>query len=456
MEVINFHLTQDILFFTTGALTVFLFLKCDNKFEALALRSVSLLDILLIEEKDSNFDTILEGKIRESLMSLFAFLGVVTLALLPSILIFGFFNPTHKYATMSYIFGSSIPLIFYYRFSKKNSDYGFFSRLLHRLVLNNYNLGKRLLKNQTKNITEENKIHQNTVLVTGLARSGTTAMTRVLFECGNFASLDYSNMPFLLNPNLWKKIHKPRKNSKTERAHGDGILHGLDSVEALEEYFFKVQTKDSFISDLYLHEHSISFEVFSKYISYQSSIAAGKIYLAKNNNQILRLNSLLKFTDKIKVILLFRDPLQHARSLLNQHNLFLKLNTSDPFTSEYMNWLGHHEFGINHKPFKFNNSLVNTTYNSHELDYWICRWIEYYEYALQLSGVVFVSYESFLERPHDTLHHISKELNICLNYGDVKIFQKENSNINVDNEPLINTARNLYQQLIDRTNYTLK
>jgi hypothetical protein len=67
MEVINFHLTQEILFFTTGALTVFLFLKCDNKFEALALRSVSLLDILLIEEKDSNFDTTLERKIRESL-----------------------------------------------------------------------------------------------------------------------------------------------------------------------------------------------------------------------------------------------------------------------------------------------------------------------------------------------------------------------------------------------------
>lgn len=42
------------------------------------------------------------------------------------------------------------------------------------------------------------------VFVCGLARAGTTALTRRLHASGAFASLTYRDMPFVLAPNLWR------------------------------------------------------------------------------------------------------------------------------------------------------------------------------------------------------------------------------------------------------------
>ena len=60
------------------------------------------------------------------------------------------------------------------------------------------------------------------------------------------------------------------------------------------------------------------FELFiSNFLSSKSKLEHH--YLSKNNNQILRIKSLLKLSTKHSFVLLFRDPLEHAGSLLNQH-----------------------------------------------------------------------------------------------------------------------------------------
>ena len=43
------------------------------------------------------------------------------------------------------------------------------------------------------------------VFVSGLARSGTTALLNALYQSGTFASLSYDDMPFILAPNFGQK-----------------------------------------------------------------------------------------------------------------------------------------------------------------------------------------------------------------------------------------------------------
>jgi hypothetical protein len=93
-------------------------------------------------------------------------------------------------------------------------------------------------------------------------------------------------------------------------------------------------------------------------------------YLSKNNNHLLRLDSLARaFPDSV-ILIPIRDPLDHARSLLNQHRRFLG---TDAFTRAYMGWLGHHEFGATHRPFAWDG--VTVAGDPQDLDYWLAQWI---------------------------------------------------------------------------------
>ena len=106
--------------------------------------------------------------------------------------------------------GSVIPFVLKKR--KEDEDYSEASKLLHKLILNNYFLGKFLFSidrrfKKNKNIKPKSKF----LIVSGLARAGTTSLTEQIFKAGKFSSLDYSNMPLLLAPNLWEKLYKPKK-----------------------------------------------------------------------------------------------------------------------------------------------------------------------------------------------------------------------------------------------------
>ncbi len=72
--------------------------------------------------------------------------------------------------------------------------------------------------------------------------------------------------------------------------------------------------------------------------------------LSKNNNSLLRIDALQRLGNA-KFIFMYRHPLDHSASLLKQHHRFTAMQQKDPFIREYFNFLGHHEFGSNHKPF---------------------------------------------------------------------------------------------------------
>lgn len=367
------------------------------------------------------------GKLMASLVIVLLALGLVlVLALIPFFL-YHFLSgiSTNNWDVSSFYFygvlavGSLVPFFVFMATSRKK-DYSEWSILLHRIVLDNYNLA-RYLFGLEKRWFKAKQAHQrhDFVIVSGLARAGTTALTTVLHATGKFHSLSYANMPFLLSPNIWAKLYKPKEVNLRERTHGDKVLFGYNSVEALEEFFWKVQLDDTYTKSDKLLPHTVDEAVYHEYIAYQNMLRSGSsaqtMYLAKNNNFILRYSSLRTHNKDFKVIFLFRDPVDHAHSLLNQHKRYCKFQQEDGFVLEYMNWLGHHEFGLNHRSFKLTEAQ-ESTYDPSTLNYWIQCWVEYYSTLLILIGddsnAFLVDYHDFANKPERILTVLEQELNL--------------------------------------------
>ena len=241
-------------------------------------------------------------------------------------------------------------------------NYSTIQKFLHDLVLSKKIINKSLyelekiiyLKN--KNITD-----QSHVFITGLPRSGTTSILNFLFSSGEYASLTYRNMPFLLSPNFSKLFNK-NNTTKRERMHGDGIAFDIDSPEAFDEFFFdndKEYVENELLNYLQLILLSVN-----------------KVkYLSKNNLNYKRIRFIRSILPNSVFLIPIREPLHHSYSLLNQHLRFSKLQKNNDFIKRYMNYLNHNEFGLNHKPW-------NTPVNNHDcnlIDYWLEQWVLFYE-----------------------------------------------------------------------------
>ncbi len=304
--------------------------------------------------------------------------------------------------------------------------------LLHRMILNNDNIAKQLFYLEKKLFaTKIKSTSSHFVIVSGLARSGTSALTTLLHESGTFHSLNYANMPFLLSPNSWNFFYRPANKQLKERAHGDKVLFGYTTIEALDE---KTNTN-------YLH--------------YQQLLRDKNdtTYLAKNNNFILRYRSMRSMNKDFKVIFIFRHPIEHAYSLFKQHQRFSDLHKKDPFSLEYMNWLGHHEFGSNLKHFDFASTTISSTLNPDSMEYWLTIWINYYTMILNLeedSNRMLLQYEDFLHEPRKTIQALSEFIGLPIPIHQLESFKNDNS-YNGELDPLLKQqCIDLYVKLIAR------
>jgi hypothetical protein len=255
-------------------------------------------------------------------------------------------------------------------------DYSSLDKFLHRLALGSRMRAEVLhdLERGTflKSAPPDNGRH---VFVCGLARAGTTILTREIHGSGEFGSLTYADMPFVLAPNLWQRLSASggEAGPKAERAHGDGIAVDLHSPEALDEVYWRIFAGADYILADRLVPHVPDEELVAGYrdLMRLALRRTGRPrYLSKNNNHLLRLETLARaFPDSV-ILIPVRDPMDHARSLLNQHRRFLG---SDGFTRAYMGWLGHHEFGDTHRPFAWDGAAVAG--DPQGLDYWLAQWI---------------------------------------------------------------------------------
>lgn len=250
------------------------------------------------------------------------------------------------------------------------------------------------------------------VFVCGLARAGTSLVTRLLDGSGAFGSLRYRDMPFPLAPNLWARLSggDKRRVEAVERSHGDGLNHDLDTPEAIEEVFWRCFEGDRYIrSDglLTTRPRAESMDCYRQLVELVCLRNVRNRYLAKNNNHVLRLESLVDAFPDAVLVHPFRHPMKQAASLLVQHRRTGGQQALDKFSTEYASWLVHHEFGTDQRP-----HLLPGAPSAHEdrsdLKYWLECWDSVYGFLLNQgpavrSRQVFVDYDDLCRRPSEVL-----------------------------------------------------
>ncbi|MCB0736684.1 MAG: sulfotransferase [Bacteroidetes bacterium] len=340
---------------------------------------------------------------------------------------------------ISMFIGGMLPFfIFRKKWQPKPGTYTALDELLHYVYLSSssipkmsFAIEKMLFKVKLK------KPYPKSLLITGLARSGTTALTSLLYKTEAFSSLYYRNMPFVLMPNFWVKVNRGQSVS-FERSHADGIEHSLESVEALEEFFWKTYLGKSYINIDTLNTHEIPIKVWNEYQKYLQLILVGdKYYLAKNNNSILRLKSLLQHDNQLQVVILFRHPAAHIKSLESQNSKFKEQQDENEFVDFYMEALAHHEFGNKWRPFQFTEQTPARNYKS--------SWFNYYSYSLQFAQherVHFVSQEGFASNPKQTLEVIKEKTGL-----EFQIQKTDGFKLNDNSDELSPEIIDVYERL---------
>jgi hypothetical protein len=312
-------------------------------------------------------------------------------------------------------------------------NYSTIQKFLHDFVLGKKIINKSLFELE-KIIYLRNKdiINQSHVFITGLPRSGTTSILNFLFSSSEYASLTYNNMPFILSPNFSNLFLK--KNIKTkERLHGDGINFDNNSPEALDEIFF--DNNEEFIKNELVN-----------YIQLILLNNKKNKYLSKNNLNYKRIELIQSMLPNSIFLIPIREPLQHSYSLLNQHLHFSQLQKQDDFIRRYMNYLGHNEFGLNHKP--WNNPIHFNNLNN--INYWLEQWYLFYESIYKkvqsYKNCYFVVYEKL-----DNINYVEKiikKINLKKDkIIDLQFFRnlnKKELNIKYDKN-IFNKSQLLYQ-----------
>lgn len=251
------------------------------------------------------------------------------------------------------------------------------------------------------------------VFITALPRAGTTLLLECCACMPEFASHCYRDMPFVLTPCLWKQFSIAfRKTSEAlERPQRDGVFITFDSPEALEEVLWKVFWYKHYLNDRIVPwqcEDNVEFEdFFRNHMRKVIFLRRGKDapqtrYISKNNVNIARTAMLHRIFPNSLIIVPFRQPLQHAGSLLSQHQNFLRIHKNDPFASEYMREIGHYDFGENLLPIDFAGWLDGRkSKNYGSLVFWLEYWIASYKCLLtEAAGFLhFLSYEELCDNP---------------------------------------------------------
>ncbi len=289
-------------------------------------------------------------------------------------------------------------------------EYSLLSRVLHHLALAHPFLLETAFDIEWWTQREEcpSSLDCAHVFIAGLARAGTTVLMRTLYGTGEFGSLTYRDMPFVLSPNLWARIAETSKQhvEAIGRAHGDGMKVDFDSPEAFEEVFWRVFSGKAYIREDRLIPMAADEEVgkfFRNYIALILKRCNKARYLSKNNNNILRLRAVRGAFPSALILIPFRDPVQQAYSLFRQHLRFSEIHRNDRFTQRYMGWLVHHEFGSDHRPFDW--GIDNTKGQGPDTpDYWLGQWCNAYSSLLrEISHVggqaIFFPFDDFCEDP---------------------------------------------------------
>ena len=268
-------------------------------------------------------------------------------------------------------------------------------------------------------------VSRDEVFITGVPRAGTTLLLELLYGTGEFVSFTYRDMPFILSPLLWRRFSKSRRlqGKRAERAHGDGMEITYDSPEAFEEvawlahmgrHIVRKETLAPVPRKAMTHEAATGLQTLvRKLLLATAPESAGDRplrYLSKNNANLSRLRVIKALFPSARVLVVYRNPLAQAASLLGQHRRFLAEHASDPFSRRYMRWIGHFEFGANLRPIDFEGQYSRDGVPDADTTFWLEYWTAAYRHALERRGdrVHFVDFDALLAEPGASLERLAR------------------------------------------------
>ncbi|MBD3222244.1 hypothetical protein GF314_13485 [bacterium] len=313
-----------------------------------------------------------------------------------------------------------------------HDDYSWFDRWLHRLALARpgIQVGMAEVENDLHGKTLARVPDGGEVVVTGLARSGTTLLLELLHGTGEFACYTYRHMPFIVAPLLWDRISRPfrRRAVARERAHGDGVSVSYDSPEAFEEVVWLAHLRDRFVRDDHLDPLTTR-EVDREFVAaYRASVRKCRLlavgdgdparaprYLAKNNADLSRLGLLAELIPAGRIVIPFRDPRAHVGSLMAQHALFTERHADDRFSRQYMEWLGHFEFGEALRPIDYGGWLADEPRPRRvDAGFWLRYWTAAYRHALAEADerAILVDFDALLADGRPQLGRLARRLEL--------------------------------------------
>jgi hypothetical protein len=314
-------------------------------------------------------------------------------------------------------------------------NYSALDRALHRLAFGAPGLQLAAADIESRLYREEIRAVEAgpPVFITSLPRAGTTLLLEVLHRFPAFAAHCYRDMPFVMAPMVWARLSGAfRKRAElAERAHGDGMEIGFDSPEAFEEVLWRAFWPEKYsdggialwsAGDGKAEAAAFFAEHLKKIVALrrngdQSGRQGGR-YLSKNNANIARLDLLTEMFPGVKTVVPFRRPLEHAASLLRQHQNFLTLHEQEPFVRRYMADIGHYEFGALHRPIAFPGLAELTAgRDPQSLDYWLAYWTAAFAHiaarqAQNPEQILLLSYEDSCANGREALAALCQRLDV--------------------------------------------
>jgi hypothetical protein len=306
--------------------------------------------------------------------------------------------------------------------------YSALDRLIHRLAFGNTSIQlaasdieKHIFSNSYDGINVVKPI-----FITSLPRAGTTLMLEALHRFPTLATHVYRDMPFIMAPVLWDRLSGAfrKKSELKERAHGDGMRVSFDSPEAFEEILWRAFWQEKYTrnqielwkaSDLKEEATTFMSDHMKKIVSLRCPGRTGDgRYISKNNGNIARLTLIKHMFPDAKLLIPIRDPLEHARSLHQQHSNFINMHHSEPFVRRYMEDIGHYEFGELHRPIAFPglNKWISK-WDPKSINYWVAYWIAANEHIFDHRDLAIIaSYEQTCSNPQGGLSEICEQLEI--------------------------------------------
>ncbi len=298
------------------------------------------------------------------------------------------------------------------------------------------------------------------VYVCALARAGTTVLLQALYESGQFTAQTYRAMPFVMAPWTWGGLRRGKHGGQTQqRAHGDALEVGIDSPEAFEEVFWRTRSPQPKHGPQPQQQVATP-ELLARYGGYVRRITArgrrrgesGR-YLCKNNNNVLRLPVLRHAFPDALIVMPFRDPAAHVQSLLGQHRRFLERHARDPFSLEYMDWLGHHEFGANFRPFELGSRCAPADPAALLAPaYWVDYWCDVYRFLLasDQAQILWWDHDAFVAEPEVYLALLEHRLSLspdCLRPWAEKVSPGQRVILEPVQAAVTDEARDVHRQL---------